>query len=50
MAEKKKRRGRFPLILGLMMLLAGLVGAHMEENIIQYAVRAPQATAEAEKD
>ena len=50
MAEKKKRRGRFPLILGLMMLLAGLVGAHMEENIIQYAVRAPQATAAAEED
>ena len=50
MADKKRRRGRFPLVLGLVMLIAGLIGAHMEENMIQYAVRAPQAVAVSGKE
>ncbi|MBQ2955265.1 MAG: ABC transporter permease [Clostridia bacterium] len=50
MAEKKRRRGRFPLILGLILLITGLVGAHMEENVIQYAVRAPVSQIVSEED
>ena len=50
MAEKKAHRGRFPLIMGLLMLIAGLIGVHGEENVIQYAVRAPQAVAVSEEE
>lgn len=49
MAKKSKKRGLFPIVLGMLMLLAGLIGAHGEQALIQYAVRAPQSV-EADKE
>ena len=50
MTERKKRRGRFPLMLGLILLAAGLIGAHGEDDLIQYTVRAPGVQAVSQQD
>lgn len=51
MAERKSiRRGLFPMLLGVVLLVIGLIGAHGEDTLLQYAVRAPMIQSVSEEN